>query len=444
MMRRLLLLLLLCGLAGLALAAPALIGVLVERQTRLELGRLASRQPALTLREGEFERGWLHSRSRHVLSVDLARILPTAAGIADLPVLELVLDSRYRHGPVTGGKGGFALARVDSRFTLGGRDGGHALPGEALTLMHLGGGGETLLRLAAVSVEYSERYGGLDWSGGQLAVKFDGRFSRVQLDGQLGALDLRDVEGSLAVGPVTLSADVHDRGDTWQAQARLAVERMDAWTRRSPRSRTLGRSLDLLAEATMEADRLSVATSTSMARLQLLGRESRNLEANLRVDGLAGSELRALQTLWREAVRNALPREQVLARLQGSGAALAASGFELTLERLSAELHYGPLDGHLLLKLPREEATRRSMDVAAMLRGMEADTAWRLPRGLVELGRSQEATRAQLELLLGLGVLQPSGEHYQVGLRYGGGLLNINGVELPIGALLPAAVAVPE
>jgi hypothetical protein len=62
----------------------------------------------------------------------------------------------------------------------------------------------------------------------------------------------------------------------------------------------------------------------------------------------------------------------------------------------------------------------------------------------VELGRSQEATRAQLELLLGLGVLQPRGQHYQVGLRYGGGLLNINGVELPIGALLPAPLGVPE
>ena len=438
-MRRLLIVFFL-ALLGLALVVPALIGVLAQRQAVGELARLTARQPAIKIAEGEFQRGWFSSSSSHVLLLDTSRLWPPALGgqSATLPVLVLTLESTYRHGPLPSAPLVPELARILTRFTLGEPDAPNPLSGEAETWLHLQGGGESRISFLPLQVEHASRYGGIDWPGGHGTLEFDRGFRVLAAAAELQVVQIRDVEGALTVGPLQLHAELaHHRG-LWTGDVRADIARMDAWTRRSPRSQTLARAMVLTGSSSLADERVTLVAEGTVERMQLLGRESRNLGGRMRLQGLDAPQLRGLGGLWREAVRDGLSREVLLARLQQRGVNLAGAGASVALEALRADLHYGPLEASLALELPAQPGGH---DLQTLLRDLEGNTRWRLPEGLVKLGLEHELTRTSLELLLGLRVLQAHAQGYRLDVGYRAGLLNVNGI--PMVLPVPQASAVP-
>lgn len=438
-MRRLLIFLVL-ALLGLGLVVPALVGVLAQRQADGELTRLTARHPAIRVTEAEFDRGWFHSSSRHVLQLDTARLWPPALGDqADpLPLLLLTLESDYHHGPLPGAPGVPGLAQVHTRFTLGESGAANPLSGEAETWLRLQGGGESRIRFLPLQVEHADRYGGIDWPGGHGSVEFDRGFRELAAEAALEVAQIRDVEGALTAGPFLLHAELAHRGGLWTGDLRADIARMDAWTRHSPRSQTLARALVLTGSSTLADERVTLVAEGTVDRMQLLGRESRNLGGRLRLHGLDAPELRALSGLWREAVRDELDREVLVTRLQHRGRALVGAGAGVALEALRAELHYGPLEASLALELPPQPGGH-TFDT--LLRDLQGSTRWRLPEGLVKLGLEYEQTRPSLELLLSLGVLQAHAQGYRLDMDYRDGLLNVNGE--PMALPMPQASAGP-
>jgi len=438
-MRRLLLFAFL-ALLGLGLAVPALVGVLAQRQAAGELARLTARQPAIRIAEGEFERGWFSSTSRHVLQFDTARLWPPA--LVDetdpLPRLVLTLESDYRHGPLARAPVAPGLARVHTRFTLGVPGAANPLRGEAETWLRLQGGGESQIRFLPMQIEHADRYGGIDWPGGQGHLAFDRGFRVLAAEAELEVVQIRDVEGALTVGPLLLHAELEHLRGFWTGDVRADIARMDAWTRRSPRSQTLARALVFSGSSSLADERVTLVAEGQIERMQLLGRESRQLGGRLRLHDLDAPQLRQLAKLWREAVRDRLSREILFARLQQHGAALAGEGAGVALEAVRADLHYGPLEASLALQLPAQPGGH---DLATLLRDLEGNTRWRLPEGLVKLGLEHDTTRPSLELLLSLGVLQPHAQGYRLDVDYRAGLLSVNG--MPMVLPIPQANATP-
>ena len=438
-MRRLLLLLLL-ALLGLGLGVPALVGVFAQWQADSQVARLAAGQPGLTIDEAGFRRGWFRSSSRHVLHIDTARLWPPALGAQDtpLPMLVLTLESSYRHGPLPQTPTVPGLARIHTRFTLGEPGAASPLSGEATTWLRLGGGGDSQITFLPVLIDHIERYGGIDWPGGEARLVFDRGFDQLSAEASLEPAQIRDVEGALSIGPTRLRATLAHRDGLWTGDMRAEIARMDAWTRRAPRSQTQAQAVVLTGSSSIADERVTLVAEGSVARMQVLGRQSRELGGRLRLQGLDARELRALGALWRQAIRDELGREVLIERLKMRGAALAGAGASIALEALRADLHYGPLEANLALELPAQPGGH---DLQTLLRELQGNTQWQLPDGLVRLGLEHEATRPSLELLLGLGVLQPHAQGYRLEVDYRAGLLNVNG--MPMVLPVPQASAGP-
>ncbi len=427
----------LASLVALALlAAPGMVGLLLEHQAGRELARLQANQPGLRVSRSEFHRGWWHSDSRQVLVVDSGRRLAQAGWAAgsSAPRVELEVVSRHRHGPFPGRGGGAALAHIDSQFTLGDSAGSARVSGSARSRLAFRGGIDSRVSVRPLAVDFTESYGGLDLFGGEFTLAVDRAYREWVIEGQLPGGELRSVEGSIALddGRLSLRARRQTRADHWQAELRLETARLRAWSRRAPRGQTFARQLTLDLDSVRLEDRLGLAVTARAATFSLLGRESRGLSAHLDVEGLSLAAFRALTSGGR-----------------AEGPPLLATGGRVVLDPVRAELHYGPLEGSLLLEMgPRTSTDPTGTGKPWPLPDQATlHTRWRLPAGLVALAQRQAVLTETVLALRELQVLASSGDDsYQVDARYRDGQLTINGVDLslPIGALTADAVSPPE
>lgn len=405
--------------AGLLLT-PAAVGMLLEQQAGRALAGLQARHPGLRIQQAEFRRGWWHSESRQRLVLDTGRRL-AAAGVpmgSAAPWLELEVVSQHRHGPLAGRGLRPALARAESRFTLGELGGTTRLTGTAHSRLALGGDAESTLTLDPLAVDFTDSYGGLDLFGGSFTLALGGDERTVVLEGTLPGAEWRSTEGSVTVADGRLRMRLERSGRTgpWNAGLRLEAETLRAWSRRAPRGQTSARALSLEARAADDEGRLAFTLSGAAGTLSLLGRQSRQLVGTVGIEGLSLESLRAVA-----GGRAPLP-------------ALLAGGGRIALDPLRAELHYGLLEGSVLVQLPEPAAGPAHPDAPwVLLEQATAHMHWRLPAGLVDLAARQRELTETVTALRKLQVLTPHGQDsYEVEAGFRDGVLTVNGVVLTL------------
>ncbi len=411
-----------------ALAAPALLGLVAERQSDRLVARLDAR-PGITVELESFRRGWFSSQARHRARIALPPAVGGESGdpLPPLDALEFVADSHYRHGPLPRGRLG--LARIDTALEVtSAQQSGPSPTLRATTRFGLAGGLRARLELPATEWRPRRDYGEITWQGGEVRIRTDGALRRVEAEARAAPLRFRDAAASGELEHLLVKLSLRRRDGLWTGDGRVETQGLHVWTHIAPRQPTqidglVGdwslRSRDALLEAHLDA---------AAEHLQFAGADGRRV----RIDGGAGrldpDALGELVTLLASVLHNG-GRGLVRGTLPAVPA-LLPPGPWLSVRTLVADLPVGTVSSTVELQLPELRPARATPARAAF--GASLDAQLRLPPSLLAPLRAQPGIGRWVDVAVNAGALVRDGDSYRLDAHYDSGLLVINGRALPV------------
>jgi uncharacterized protein YdgA (DUF945 family) len=328
-------------------AAPIWFGIEAEKAYQ----RLTTR-PApggVTIRNGEYTRGWLGS---------------TAETVIDLPnaPFELTATHHIHHGPLRFARllrGEFDLtpvqAVIDTRISITPKRDNATLRQvlaelpelRAETVVHLGGDGVTHLDLPAIK-RTSENGGTLDWRGLSGDIRFDGDFKRFTIAMHSPGVVVTGApgKGGVTIGKFDLRSDLQEGPNHYLlGDSDFTVDQV-----------ALGDNVITLdgfafhGGARATGDNLNVSLRYRLKGLQFLRDRSGPGELAVELRNLDSATLRRFDNELDAIGAKHLPRQQMTMVLTGRAlelvAALARNSPELEVTKLSFKSGDGELTGH--------------------------------------------------------------------------------------------------
>lgn len=410
-------------------AAPGVVGRVAEARQASLLDGLARGIPRSRAETERYDAGWFASSARHRLVFDDPAFLQAARdlfGDADLETPPaLVIDSRIVHGPWPGLGGGPAIARIRSELRIEAGPHSVELPGEALTTIALDGGGETLFTSAGVIHEAPGGEGRIVWNGGQLRVSFDRRLAELDSEGELGVIAMDSPRGSLVLGPLRMSAKTRMSGHGFRTgTSELVLERFRLEEASGPDMEfTDVRMSGQVAETDETVDH-GFTLASEFTGLGPLGAGTLHSDSALR-----GLDAAAYGRVMRATARGEDPLPGDLHRLLAGAPVLEVSRFDLD----SAE---GRVSATLRLWLtPATAGTGAPASPADYLRRLGGEGRVELSSGIIAAAALNDPRAGDAATtLLAMGYLQREDGGYLMRLAYGGGLLTVNGLPVPLPA----------
>ena len=413
-------LLLVCG-------APPLIGRLAEGRHQFLLDQLTRATTGAVPEVERYETGWFTSRARHRLSLTderaqrLAHLLTGARGT---PPTSLVIDSVIAHGPWPLLEGAPGLARMRSDLLVEGADGTRtAIPGQAITRIGFGGGGQTRFLAGHAEGPMADGQGAFTAAGADISVVFDRHAARLRSSGRLGPIEVAGANGLMRSGDIDFESDTRPtRFGLRAGHSRVSLESFRFVDRLGREVSGSGMEIDLTVRA--DDDTVGYAAEFDLATIEAAGGAPVSARMRLALEALDGVMLGALL----QRVQQGFPLRDPgveFADVLRPGSSLELSELVLSAGdgRVTLELDLGLPDGH----------QRPVRDGSDLLSAVDGSGRLTLNRPMLNdaLGLQGDENGDPIGLL-SAGYLRREGDSFVSDLRVSGGLITLNKLPLPL------------
>ena len=425
---------LLLTLALIILVSPGIIGKLAERSVNETLEWAATKSGQLVVTSSGFDRGWFSSEGQHRVALGDGTI--RAAMISegeDIPVL--VINTHLDHGLVPlasmareGGSLAPGLGSAVSTLSIEyGEDHTFEIPGKIYSDIGLGGDLQSTYVLSAGSKTTDGKTA--TWENVRINISTSSRNGSVTFDGDIGALSFEDDQevisfgGLTFMGKQTMTQYGFATGHAEAALGAVAVE-----TGGMPTAVMTGMTIttdSAVNDGLLDANTYIQITGQTIA-------EFGDVSVTVNIV-LAGADAVALGVVTQrlESMSASAAPAQVVMLAGEDFKDLFAAGFEVRFDQLDVELPMGTVTSKISFEVPPTD--RASFEWTSLLLGVVASADITVPQGLVDFALQMNPQAA--DAIISMGYLKQKGDVYELEAHYKKGLLTVNGVPIPLGAL---------
>ncbi|MGD2166733.1 MAG: YdgA family protein [Gammaproteobacteria bacterium] len=455
-----------------AIGLPPVIGGMTESSVRAHIAQM-DENPMFAMQVSDYERGWFSSQAQVRIAFDERYLELAAADAGDIAAgadQGITVPVRIAHGPVVVTDGlYFGMSRIYA--VLGDSD-----PLVAMATQELG-----LDHLAELSGQVSY-FGTFDFTGSMPPIEYIGEtgqisFSGLHLDGTARGPDLQ-LDGRMedlamdAAGTAVTIENLDVASDStrinqllWAGEFDGGIESMtivDTLAGADGAIELTGLQLDGRVDLDDTGELFDASASYTAESVRLPGEDMLLSDAELGI-GITNLSVEAL-TEYYETAMDIDPRNPAPAAilLPGIGARLLAANPAVSIDPIRFTLDGSSLNAAISLRTVNGDQSDIDLSNPMMLLGMfEASARIAASKPLFEMLAGQAAAAqlgavdpAQLPpnqdieslaagqasvmiiSLLGQGYLVDDGENYSTEIEYANGEVLINGMPLPLGALL--------
>ncbi len=442
-MRRILIVLVV--LVVLAMISPALTGSIAAKQYRSSLELVEEKLPGLEFEEVSYDRGWFSSKTRQELVFTDFQI--GEDGSVSDQHSGIFLDTEILHGPLIMGTGdphmpalsfGAVITRTTVTFAADGKD-PFVLPGGIYH--HIAFNGDSSLRF--IFDQVSQKFGEEDernaasftWDGAQIDIRYDAGVTHIESEGSISPLSIEAPDGFIRLGEIRLysSADYTDFGIWVGGSSVDLAEIIVSGKGSNGQERVAITGMSVSSDVRLEEDRYFAEVNLDIADLDFSEMQNTSLNLEMSARDLDAATLGQIQQFLANGNLAGEDTAAVLTfELQQYGMTLLAKGLGLSISDLEVRTEQGDLVFALDIDIPESRLNGEAAAMNAML-SLSAKSTLRLDRSLYEhIARSNPLMQQQLDALLQSGMLIEEGERLVLSAEYGGGLLTVNGLPMPI------------
>lgn len=418
-------------LALVVVVSPALVGRLAEKSVDEQLQWAATETSELKITSTKFDRGWFSSEGTH--RVELG---DSAAGQGlkqqlgydpDDATPALIIDTRLDHGlipvsSVTRPEGSLmpGLGRAVSTLSIESATGEITkLPGVIYSSLELDGGLTSHYFLDKGSMN------DMSWGSGELKLTSDSRVRQIGLHGGFDSFKMISPDqNTYSVGNIELSSDM-TMTDYGYAVGDMAFAIASVNIGSGPGAVSMG-PFKMDATTSLDGSRINGHSTIDFAMNNMppLGDVAWSIDASMR--GIDASAIGRVQRAI-DSVPDDADSQLLYAAVERDLMDLAASGFELQVDRFDVTLPQGTVYTKFTASLP--ESDRQSFVWTGALLGLDASFDIRLPGELYELAAMMNP---QIGAAVAMGFLKKNGDDYEMSAAFRKGLLTVNGAPMPI------------
>jgi len=426
------LVILLVLLAVLILISPGIVGRLAERNIEQNIEWAEEDSPGVSIETESFQRGWFTSEGRYRVVLEGGRFTEVseqyrqATGNPELP--SLVITTKLQHGPLPGGELSPGLASSISTFQV---DPGNGelfdVPGALHSKVALNGTTTSQLLLEPGSFESEDAK--FEWQGTDLEIVSNPGTGSVSAAGVIKAWQISAEDSLVSVDAVSLKADQartiygFSVGAVDLQSGKLAFQ--DDETRFSIEK------LSINADSALDDDRVDAHTMFALDGMTVPAFGEVDFTMEITLEDIDAASLQAIRDAANDAQQAADP-EAALANLytnvEKDVKTLFGRGFAVHVNKLDVALPQGVVATRLDFNVPAmdQDAT---FDWSSVLLRSTANIDLRVPGAIYEMAAMMDA---QAGSLVAMGILVQDGDDYVMHAEYAQGLVNVNGVPMPI------------
>jgi len=426
------LVILLVLLAVLILISPGIVGRLAERNIEQNIEWAEEDSPGVNIETESFQRGWFTSEGRYRVVLEGGRFTEVseqyrqATGNPELP--SLVITTKLQHGPLPGGELSPGLASSISTFQV---DPGNGelfdIPGALHSKVALNGTTTSQLLLEPGSFESEPAR--FEWQGTDLEIVSNPGTGSVAAAGVIKPWQITAEDSSISIEAVSLTTDMARTMygfsvGTVDIQAGK-LELQDDETRFSIDKLTAN------ADSALDGDRVDAHTNFALSAITVPAFGNVDFTLDFALDDIDAASLQAIRDAASDAQQAADP-EAALANLytviEEDIQTLFSRGFAVHVNRLDVALPQGVVATKLDFNVPTMDQGA-TFDWSSVLLRSTANIDVRVPGAIYEMAAM---VNAQAESLVAMGILMLDGDEYVMHAEYAQGLINVNGVPMPI------------
>jgi uncharacterized protein YdgA (DUF945 family) len=419
-------------LAVVILLSPAIVGRLAEQNIEQNIEWAESDSPGVSIRTERFDRGWLASEGRHRIVLEggqfrgVAASYTEATGNPELP--SLIIDTHLDHGPLPAGSMAPGLASAVSTFMIDPGNGTpFEIPGALTSKVSLGGASSSHLLLEPGTYEHEEAT--FEWQGADMVFDSDPSTGAVSAEGEIKPWKV-SAGGMVAdLDVLTVSAD-QVRTPFGFNVGTVNLQMGEIKLEEDGVAFSVGR-MSVSADSSIEDDRLSGSSMFKVEQMTVPEVGTINLDMDMSMQRVDAASIAVIGKAIQDAQSSADP-ETALANLypaiQEETETLFRKGFTVRLDKLDLSLPQGVVNTTLELDVP-ESAADADFSWSSVLLRMSASIDLRIPGAIFEMAAMMND---QAGALVAMGILIPDGEDFVMDAEYAQGLINVNGVPMPI------------
>jgi uncharacterized protein YdgA (DUF945 family) len=426
-------------LALIILVSPGIIGRLAEQNMEENIEWAESESPGVHITTETFDRGWFTSEGQHRVVLQGGRFREAtekyaeATGNPELP--SLVIDTRFDHGllpltSLTRDSGSLApgLANTISTFQLDPGNGELVeLPGTLYNKVSLAGASDSRLTLETGNVELEEVK--VNWQGADLAIYSDRNSGEMAIHGSIEPWGISSDDGELTIGAIRIDADQTRTGYGFN----LGPANIDIGTitiNDDGQQFVLG-GMTIKMDSEIEDDRVNSSGSVSVKDVAVPGFGDVALVMETSMNGFHAESLGAVVRALRDAQASDDPEaalQTIFPEIEDDLKTLVSAGAELRFDQLSITLPQGKIETRIAIEIAETDAGA-DFTWASVLLATTASVDLRFPATLYDMAAMINPQAGQL---VAMGILQKDGEEYVMAAEYAQGLVNVNGVPMPV------------
>ena len=418
-------------LALLILLSPAIVGRLAENNIEENIEWAESDSPGVSIQTESFDRGWLTSEGRHRVVLDggqfreMAEEYTASTGNADLP--SLIIDTQLEHGPLPVSTMSPGLANAVSTFMI---DPGNGvpieIPGALTSKVGLSGASSSHLLLESGSFDLEDAR--LEWTGADMVFESDPSTGNVSIDGEISPWTISADDGAAGFSGMTITADqVRSKFGFGVGSVDMT---MGSITLKDDSGLFSISEMSLNAESSIDDDRLNANTVFTMDQMTIPAFGAVDFGIDVSLERMDAASSAVIGKAFQDA-QSAPDPEAALANLypeiEAEVETLFTRGFSIRMNKLDVTLPQGVVSAKFSVDVPESDDPNFSW--ATVLLGMNANIDFRIPGAIYEMAAMMND---QAGSLIAMGILVPDGADYVMDAEYAQGLINVNGVPMPV------------
>lgn len=426
-------------LAVVLLLSPGIVGRLAERNIEKNIAWADAESSRVSVSTERFERGWFTSAGRHRVALE-SGTLRTAIDVyaneggRDGPPA-LIVSTRIDHGllPLSSlsRESGTLLPGLASTVSTFQIDPGSGelleVPGTLYSKVGLSGASKSRLLLQGGSVLHEKM--SAEWQGADLVITTNPSSGAFGVAGNTGPFSITENNEIVRFGAITVDLEqVRSEYGFNVGHAELELGGLQVESMLSPFGIA---SMSLNARNDIRNKRMNAHSVFSLDDVSIPNFGSLDLATDLTVAGLDAAPLRVITEALREAQSSADPElalQMLYPDIEDEVQSLVAAGGEIRFDQLDVTLPQGMLETSLKIEFA-ELADDVAFSWPAVLLAMTASMDIRMPVELYEFAQMMSPEAASL---VAMGILKRDGDSYLMVAEYAQGLLNVNGVPMPI------------
>jgi uncharacterized protein YdgA (DUF945 family) len=419
-------------LAVVILLSPAIVGRLAENNIEQNIEWAESDSPGVSIKTESFERGWLTSEGRHRVVLDGGQFREVAASYAEAtgnPELpSLIIDTHLDHGPLPAGSMSPGLAETVSTFMIDPGNGEpFEIPGALTSRVGLNGASHSRLLLEPGSFDHETTT--FEWQGADMTVDTNPSTATISVDGEIKAWKVAASDMVADFSAISITADQY-RSDFGFNVGSVEMN-MGPISLVEDGAELSIESLSLSAESSINDDRMDGHSVVVIDTVNIPTVGTIDIAMDMAMERVDAASIAVIGKAIQEA-QSAPDPEAALANLypdiQEETETLFHKGFSVRMDKFDVALAQGVVSTKFNLDVP-ESAADTDFSWSTVLLTMSASIDLRIPGTIFEMAAMMND---QAGSLVAMGVLVPDGEDFVMDAEYAQGLINVNGVPLPV------------